>query len=201
MAAHGKATGLYAVQFELPKVFWTGMTQWLGLLVESQAAELRQMEGQYSVGRLKPFIERSRKILATEDWDTDTQGKMRVMLAYALRIYGEQSGISQPLDEAIADLEEALKEQTRERVPLEWAATQDELGTALTRLGQREAGTAKLEAAVAAYQEALKERTRERVPLIGPRPRTTLATRSGTSAGGRPIPPSLRRLLPLTRKR
>jgi tetratricopeptide (TPR) repeat protein len=164
--AHGKVTDLYLIQsFELPKVFWADLGQWLGLLVESQAAELKKMEGQYAVERLKPFIERSRKVLNTEGWDADTQAKVRVMLAYALRVYGDQSGTSQPLEEAIGDLEEALKERTRERVPLDWAATQNDLGIALERLGEREAGTARLEAAVAAYQEALKERTRERVPL------------------------------------
>ena len=60
---------------------------------------------------------------------------------------------------------EALKERTRERVPLDWAATQNNLGVALTTLGERESGTERLEQAVAAYTEALKERTRERVPL------------------------------------
>jgi tetratricopeptide (TPR) repeat protein len=50
-------------------------------------------------------------------------------------------------------------------VPLDWAATQNNLGNALLSLGERESGTARLEAAVAAYHEALKERTRERVPL------------------------------------
>ena len=80
VAAHGKATDLYAVQFELPKVFWMDMTQWLGLLVESQAAELQKMEGQYAVGRLKPFIERSRKILTTENWDTDSRHAHRIRL-------------------------------------------------------------------------------------------------------------------------
>ena len=54
---------------------------------------------------------------------------------------------------------------TRERVPLDWAATQNNLGNALERLGERESGTGKLEEAVAAYREALKEYTRERVPL------------------------------------
>ena len=43
--------------------------------------------------------------------------------------------------------------------------TQNNLGTALWRLGERESGTARLEEAVAAYREALKESTRERVPL------------------------------------
>jgi hypothetical protein len=58
-----------------------------------------------------------------------------------------------------------LNERTRERVPLDWAMMQSNLGLALARLGEREAGTAKLEEAVAVQREALKERTRERVPL------------------------------------
>ena len=71
----------------------------------------------------------------------------------------------QRLEEAVAAFREALKEWTRERVPLDWAMTQNNLGVALWRLGERESGTARLEEAVAAYREALKERTRERVPL------------------------------------
>ena len=43
--------------------------------------------------------------------------------------------------------------------------TQNNLGTALARLGKRESGTERLEQAVAAYRAALEERTRERVPL------------------------------------
>ena len=52
-----------------------------------------------------------------------------------------------------------------QRVPLDWAMTQNNLGNALAALGERESGTARLEEAVAAYRAALKERTRERVPL------------------------------------
>jgi hypothetical protein len=43
--------------------------------------------------------------------------------------------------------------------------TQNNLGIALRRLGERESGTERLEEAVAAYQAALQEWTRERVPL------------------------------------
>ena len=50
-------------------------------------------------------------------------------------------------------------------MPLDWAMTQNNLGNALARLGERESGTARLEEAVAAYRAALEERTRERVPL------------------------------------
>src|SRR5262249_25018021 len=46
-------------------------------------------------------------------------------------------------------------------MPLDRAMTQNNLGTALSSLGERESGTAKLEEAVTAYREALKERTRE----------------------------------------
>jgi hypothetical protein len=58
-----------------------------------------------------------------------------------------------------------LEEQTRERVPLDWAGTQVSLGNALSTLGGRESGTARLEEAVVAYHAALEELTRERVPL------------------------------------
>src|SRR5271169_1192808 len=43
--------------------------------------------------------------------------------------------------------------------------TQNNLGDALWRLGERESGTARLEEAVAVYRAAPEERTRERVPL------------------------------------
>ena len=49
--------------------------------------------------------------------------------------------------------------------PARLGATQNNLGNALSRLGERESGTARLEEAVAAYRAALEERTRERVPL------------------------------------
>jgi hypothetical protein len=58
-----------------------------------------------------------------------------------------------------------LEETTRDRVPLDWARTQNNLGLVLSTLGARENGTARLEEAVAAYRAALEEMTRMRVPL------------------------------------
>jgi hypothetical protein len=49
----------------------------------------------------------------------------------------------------------ALEEYTRERVPLDWARTQMNLGNALERLGGRESGTARLEEAVADWEACL----------------------------------------------
>ena len=61
---------------------------------------------------------------------------------------------------------EALKEYTRERVPLQWATTQNNLGTALATLGERESGPERLEQeqAVHAYTEALRVFTPEEAP-------------------------------------
>jgi tetratricopeptide (TPR) repeat protein len=69
------------------------------------------------------------------------------------------------LEEEIVAYRDALKQRTRERLPLDWAATQNHLGNALSTLGARENNTARLEEAVAAYSDALKERTRDRVPF------------------------------------
>jgi tetratricopeptide (TPR) repeat protein len=78
---------------------------------------------------------------------------------------GERESGTARLEEAVAAFRAALEERTRERVPLQWAMTQMNLGTVLETLGERESGTARLEEAVATYHAALEERTRERVPL------------------------------------
>ena len=80
-------------------------------------------------------------------------------------VIGEQSGDPTRLEESINAYRDALKERTRERVPLDWATTQNNLGNALAALGERETGTERLLEAVEAYRSALKERTRECVPL------------------------------------
>jgi hypothetical protein len=60
------------------------------------------------------------------------------------------------LEEALATYRAALEERTRDRVPLDWARTQNNLGHALEALGERESGTARLEEAVATYRAALE---------------------------------------------
>jgi len=78
---------------------------------------------------------------------------------------GEEFGDNQALGEAVALGQSLLAQSDRETVPLDWAATQNNLGNALRSLGAREPGTARLEEAVAAYRAALQERTQARVPL------------------------------------
>ena len=95
----------------------------------------------------------------------DAQANYLRRQADALHRQGDEKGDNEALKQSIAAYDDALKEFTRERVPFDWAGTQNNLGLALKSLGERESGTARLEQAVAAYDEALKEYTRERAPL------------------------------------
>ena len=83
----------------------------------------------------------------------------------ALYMLGMRKSGTAEFDEAVVAYREALKEQSRERAPLDWARTQNNLGYVLWKLAERDSGTARLEEAIAAYREALKERTRDRAPL------------------------------------
>jgi hypothetical protein len=87
----------------------------------------------------------------------------RAMAFYKL---GMEFGDNESATESITlYCETVLPLAPRERVPLDWAMTQMNLGNALLDLGRRESGTARLEDAIVAYDAALEECTRERVPL------------------------------------
>ncbi len=167
-------------QFRLPVVFWSDLSKVLGLIVAKGYAEFQAKDGHYVAGELHPFVERVRKLLKEseyrEAWDAEARASTRVILAGALQVLGDQTGQNEPLEEAVAAYKEAFKDYTRERVPLQWAMTQNNLGNALCALGQRESGTDRLEEAVAAYKEALKEFIRERVPFWWAKTQNNLGT-------------------------
>ncbi len=106
----------------------------------------------------------AQRMVATAS-DSTERGTAGTLLGNALWTLGERESGTARLEEAVASYRAALEEWTRERVPLDWALTQNNLGNALGTLGERESGTARLEEAVAAYRAALDEMTRERVPL------------------------------------
>jgi hypothetical protein len=70
-------------------------------------------------------------------------------------VLGERESGTAHLTEAVAAYHAALEERTRDRVPLDWAMTQNNLGTALETLGERESGTAHLTEAAAAWEACL----------------------------------------------
>jgi exonuclease VII small subunit len=67
---------------------------------------------------------------------------------------GRESGTAR-LEEAVTAYRAGLEECSRDRLPLQWATMENNLGNALSRLGERDSGTARLEEAVAAYRAAL----------------------------------------------
>ncbi|MFO1102433.1 MAG: tetratricopeptide repeat protein [Methylocystis sp.] len=99
--------------------------------------------------------------------DFDSEGNVNWLLARAVELYaqGDEFEDSAALVDAVAAYRVALMKISRQRAPLQWAATQNDLGDALARLGERQSGIARLEEAVASYRAALTERTQERVPL------------------------------------
>jgi hypothetical protein len=58
-------------------------------------------------------------------------------LGNALQNLGERESGTARLEEAAAAYRAALEEYTRVRAPLDWAATQNNLGTTFQRLGAR----------------------------------------------------------------
>ena len=58
------------------------------------------------------------------------------------------------LEEAVAAYRAALEERSRERVPLDWAYTQFNMGLALTALGKRTSSRQQLQQALACFQQA-----------------------------------------------
>jgi tetratricopeptide (TPR) repeat protein len=112
---------------------------------------------------LEVAAELARRMLAAARYADQRTASLN-WLGNALFRLGERESGTARLEEAVAAYREALQERIRDRVPLDWAMTQNNLGNALQALGARESGTARLEKAVAAYGEALKEWTRERDP-------------------------------------
>ncbi|MDH4018580.1 MAG: tetratricopeptide repeat protein, partial [Xanthomonadales bacterium] len=82
-----------------------------------------------------------------------------------LRLLGETRKGPRTLEQSVAAFQNALAERNRERVPQEWALTQNNLGAALQSLGQRQGDPQFLQQSITAYENALKEVTRERTAM------------------------------------
>jgi tetratricopeptide (TPR) repeat protein len=132
------------------------------------AAATRAQRGELSLLRLdyESAIEHF-KAAAEMTPPSHPEVRLRYRWAYARALYeyGKDRGVNRALEQAIEAWRSLAQQLPRERVPLQWATTQNNLGNALLTLGERESGTAHLEEAVEAYRNALNESTRERVPL------------------------------------
>ena len=105
----------------------------------------------------------------------DEKGAAANYLGMASETLGGRERGTARLEASIAAFRTALTHYARERTPLSWATTQNNLADALQVLGVREASSARLEEAVVAYRAALEENTRERAPLDWARAQNNLA--------------------------
>jgi len=162
-------SALSEAQLRLPVVFWSDLADILRLLVATHRAEFMAGKGHYVDDRLPQFIAKVRNFLqATEDhptWGLAWLGETRLIFANALTLLGEQTGNTKALEEAVTAYRETLRVWPPDRLPLQRAAIQNNLGNALFRIGELETGTHRLEEAATVYRDALKEWTRDRVPL------------------------------------
>ena len=134
------------------------------------AAETSAQRGEIALTRLRyteaaKHFANAAAVVVPESAHEDKKIGYLTREARALYQQGDEFGDNAALLSAIERYRGLLKLRPRERVPLDWASTQNDLGVVLGTLGWRESETTKLEEAVTAFREALTERTRERVPL------------------------------------
>ncbi|MEM7067143.1 MAG: tetratricopeptide repeat protein, partial [Cyanobacteria bacterium P01_B01_bin.77] len=139
------------LELEGPDYEWTG---WLERLAEKEFLKLKdgavEAEEAYLETAVKPDVERP-LLQLMESALIIFEGEPDALNRLGNRAYGEGKldyDIRAYLDLSIKAYQQALLERTRERVPLSWAMTQNNLGTALRTLGERESGTERLEDAV-----------------------------------------------------
>jgi tetratricopeptide (TPR) repeat protein len=154
-------------RLELPTDFGEDFATALTAVALAGVSPATERQGEYLVTLLRPAITKLDALIAgrVDRFSPDQRGALHHALGLGSAIIGQQAGDNEALQQAVAAYRAALAECTRERVPLQWATTQNNLGNALRALGGRESGTGRLEEAVAAYCAALAEFTRERVPL------------------------------------
>jgi hypothetical protein len=129
-----------------------------------------EVNGKYLVRLLKPVAERLRHLLEPSTGFTAIQdAELQQALGFALSVIGEQAGDKNALTDAAKAFRATLAVWTREQEPFRWAASQNNLGTVLSELGERESeksGIARLQEAVGAYGEVLTVWTREQMPQL-----------------------------------
>ena len=139
--------GLTSDTLELPVKFVSDLGAAIAARIVGAAAPAILMSGHYLVPVMRACAERLELIVTSLNpaFDADTRGSLLFSYGLVRGTIGDQAGSSQDLQHAVAAYRAALQEFTRERVPLQWAMTQNDLGNALLRLGERESGTARLD--------------------------------------------------------
>lgn len=166
-----RQTGRYNLEedLNLPALFWADLAEVLRLVVVTASTEFYASGGHFIADQLIPFTEKVRQLVNAASkqkaWSADTLAQVTTIFADSLSMLGLQGGKNEALEEAVAIYRKVLNERTSRRDYVMRALLQNNLGNALTRLGERQVGTLRLEEAVVAFHEALKELAREKASM------------------------------------
>jgi len=150
------------------------------------AAAIRAEQAEVFLIRLR-YREAAERFAAAAELIPDTEPDIRATYRnqYAGTLYrqGDEQNDNQALEAAIRTYRDLLAVYTREDTPLDWAMAWNNLGNALSILGEHSAGTEHLEQAVTAYRAALQEYTRDRMPRRWATTQNNLGAALGTLGG------------------
>ena len=172
-----KAYALTEQTLELPNDFGGDLGAIFAARTAGAISPVDARSGKALAKLIAPFIARLKPLAENppDSFSDETRAELWHAYAAGEARLGEEHGDNARLASAITFYKEALTVWTRERVPLQWARTLNNLGNVLRVLGERDGSTAWLEEAVEAIRETLEEYTRERVPLLWATTQSNLA--------------------------
>jgi tetratricopeptide (TPR) repeat protein len=162
-----KAYALAEQTLELPNDFGGDLGALFAARTATAISPVYDRAGEALANLIAPFAERLKPLAEKPPASFSDETRAQLWNAYAAgeAQLGEEHGDNARLASAIAFYKKTLTIWTRDKVPLNWAGTQNNLGLVLRMVGELGGGTARLEEAVVAYRAALLEWTRDQVPL------------------------------------
>ena len=135
--------------------------------VAASSATPAQKIGQFVGNVLIPSADKIAKILESPLKAFREEDRARLLYSYAIaeETIGSQRGDKSRLNEAAQAYQRLLAIWTRERHPIQWAGTQNNLGNVLQSLGEQDDGVELTRRAIEAFRSALEVRTEELFPV------------------------------------
>ena len=96
-----------------------------------------EIRGQVLEKGLNGVIEKITALLEGSAIESERGASLQMALGVTLAVLGERESGTEHLEQAVVAFTEALKEWTRDRVPLDWAKAQNNLGVTFSTLGER----------------------------------------------------------------
>jgi len=153
---------------ELPSNFNLDFGAVLATLATIQIQPLLEKQGRVLAEILEPIAMKLRILVKNppKGFSDNDMATLWSACADAEKQIGEERANNAKLQDAIILYNKALSVWTRERFPVPWATTKNNLGNALKVLSDRQRSTSNHKEAIVAYRDALQEWTQQRAPVV-----------------------------------